>query len=402
MINRSLRISKTTLLIIGAYILEFVNMANTEWLNYLKYGIIIILSVFVFKRYNILIKRKFLSVNIIMILFSALIIISSFINRYRVSGRNIFLSSLVFCLSMTLVFLLFEILTEMNSPKMVIKVLRNCAIVETVICDFLLLVMPSVFWTGGINCIIGSKFSMAYLHLWMIAFIVSYKLLTRSKLLDLKLVLLFLWTAYISVKVDCVTGIVGSILLVTIIILSFKYSEIFLKPCTVVLLLAFCFTFIFAYDLILNIPSVNNLIVNIFEREGTMSSRLSIYALSLEYLKGNFLWGIGYGSSYEIGMAYSGFADTQNSILEWIWQSGIPATVLMLTLFIIISYKIYIFYKRYGGVYALPVVGMIYTFILLGTVEITMNNTFFGLYAVGLYIASFTTKQLEKEGTNNK
>lgn len=387
----NLRISISSIIIVFLYILQFVGMPYTPWFNYIKYFLILIIGIYIFKNFRLITKRKYLAVNSIAVIFSVLVVFSSFINRELVSGRNIFFAAIIFCVTMLEAFFGFEILLGLGHLKKMLKLFRNCAIAEILICDFLLLVLPDIFWKGGINCIIGSKFTVMYTHLWTIMFVLIYRFIKNRRIFNLSFALMFLWTVFISIKVDCVTGLLGVVVFSALMMVIVKFNKIILNPVTLVILLAASFAFIFLYDLALGNSVVRNLIVNVFGRQNTMNSRLKIYGLALEYLQGHFLFGVGYGSAYELGMAYGGFANTQNSILDWIWQAGIPATIIMLALIILCFTKMSkineISESKENLRYLYPAAALIYVYIFLGSVEITMSNSFFALCAIGYIMA---------------
>ncbi|MGM9637100.1 MAG: O-antigen ligase family protein [Eubacteriales bacterium] len=385
--NDHLKLSKNSVIAVCLYILQFVGMPYTPWYNYVKYGLIIVIGIYILKRVRVLFQKKYNVLNLMAIAFTALVIFSSYVNRNRVSGRNILLASIIFGAIFLEAFFTLEILTEQGSIKKTLRLFRNCAIVEICICDALMLLLPDVFWIEGIDCLIGSKFGVMYAHLWTIMFVLICRFINQKKWFDLRMALIFIWTGFISIQVDCVTGFVGLVFLFLIMLLINKFRKQMINPVAVTVLLVACFLFVFGYDFVLSNPTVNHLIVDVFNRQGTMNSRLSIFEMTLTYLKGHWLLGVGYGSSYELGMAYGNFADTQNSILEWIWQAGIPATLIMVLLIIFIFTRIARIHSGTESKYGYPVVALIYVYLLLGSVEIMMNNTFFALCAVGFAVA---------------
>ena len=106
-----------------------------------------------------------------------------------------------------------------------------------------------------------------------------------------------------------------------------------------------------------------------------------------------WMQGMGYGSSYDLGMRYGGFPDTQNGILEWIWQVGIPTTIIMVLMFAIILTvaKKHTYYRNRKAL--LPLIAGAYLFTVLGTVEITIGIMYFSLMICIMCVATDTYKE---------
>lgn len=122
-------------------------------------------------------------------------------------------------------------------------------------------------------------------------------------------------------------------------------------------------------------PSVANFVVNVLHRDVTMTGRTEIYGAYIDVMKDNWLWGYGYIRSVNIFKPlFFGCANAQNAVLQWITQIGILAVGIMLTLFIVIFAQLS---KKKDLKPIMPILALVYTFIFLGTVEITINMNFF-------------------------
>ena len=87
------------------------------------------------------------------------------------------------------------------------------------------------------------------------------------------------------------------------------------------------------------------------------------------------MWGYGFGNSFKAASSIYGVANVQNALLEWVFVGGIPSAVL-LSILIVLIFKRIKFADLAQRKVAMPVVLLIYTYIIMGTVEITFDMSF--------------------------
>ena len=118
-----------------------------------------------------------------------------------------------------------------------------------------------------------------------------------------------------------------------------------------------------------------------------MTGRTGIFQILPAVISKKPLWGYGYGISYEVLSRYihGNIPNTQNAVAEWLLYGGICVVILVL---------IFIFYglkniSNCSDNICIPLVCMIYSYIVTGSVEVTFGKTFF---AIVLLVYGFTAE----------
>lgn len=378
--RKVLIVSKTTLLSILIFLTQFITLPYFSWYNAVKYMTIVIVGVYVVSRYRYFIKRKYILINCLSFLFGGMLLWNSFQNRNQITTRNPFLAAIVF-IALFLTFLLFmEIMVEKNMVQRVLNVFYRVALVVLIINDLLILAYPNLYLAYGQNYFVGTKFEVVYLHFLLVCLYIAKNKEngTKNKATILGMLI---WTFIVGVLVECSTGLVGTIILVALMLVIKNREQLFLNPVLYAVVQALCFGFIFFCEAVLNNPTVENFIINILGKNATMSGRANIYIKVPMLLTSHHAWmtGFGYATSYELGRKLGGFPDTQNGVLEWIWNAGIPTTIVMLTIFMAILFLSKRAIARENIRKMFPLVTMLYLLTILGAVEITIAQLYFAL-----------------------
>lgn len=379
----TLIVSKVTVLSVLIFLTQFISLPYFSWYNYIRYFAILIVSIYVIRRYKYLMKKKYVLVNLFVLLFSLMLIGTSYLNRYQISSRNPFLASIVF-VSLLLTFLGFmEIMIEKKQVHQVINVFFKTAMIVLLITDVLIVLFPNLYLSFGENYFVGTKFEVVYLHFFLACLYMGK--INRVKFNRSESIIaigMLLWTFCIGTMVKCSTGIVGTVILLLLLFLMKKRENLFMNPISYMVVQCLCFSFIFFCEFILNNPTIETFIVDILGKNTTMSGRLNIYAYVPIMLTRNNAWmtGFGYATSYEIGRRSFGFPDTQNGILEWIWNAGIPTTIIMIISFMSILYISKKYSSNINKKALFPMIGLLYLLTILGTVEITISQMYFAVF----------------------
>ena len=256
-----------------------------------------------------------------------------------------------------------------------------------------MLMFAGIHFTDGAfeTYLIGTKFDIVYMHMnLMTLFFVKMKLGRRQKKevkLPLRLLLTFLiLNVIISLRVDCNTGMLGSVLIVLITYWcdrsDWARQKLFGSVKFFMIIAAVSALFAYYIFLILNMPLVQHIIVDQLGRSLTLTGRTDIYELFPVVMEEHWLWGYGLGNSYPVCVSLFGYTDVQNAILQWVIQTGVPASACMLLLF---AYMISYYRKKARKMCAAPILALLYVYLLLGTVEITVNNNFW-LFIILLFM----------------
>ena len=139
--------------------------------------------------------------------------------------------------------------------------------------------------------------------------------------------------------------------------------------------------FVVVAETLMEMPLVQFVVENVFERDATLTGRTKIFKMFFEVIEGNWLDGYGYGNGNIVTTTLMGYANVQNALLQWVLQVGIMGTAGL----VVVMYTVFrqIQRKRLRNMdMILPLVALIYMYIFLGSVETTFNMAFilwFGL-----------------------
>ena len=379
--KNSFEVSISTILAVLIFLTQFISLSYFSWYNILRYGTIILLGIYVGKRIRIVLKKEYLLVNGIALLFALSTVYTAYLNRSRMGDRDPFLASIPFVSALILFLFFMEIRAENNQVKNTMDVFYKTAFVITIITDILVFLMPSLFAIYH-QYFVGTKFAVVYLHMLLIVLYLTrnpIKKLNGSK--KIPLLLLFAWSFIVGMQVNCSTGIVGVFVLLLLIFIINGREKIFLNGIFYCLMQALCLGFVFFYEFVLGNPVIEDIITNYLGRDITLTSRTHIFEKVPVILTKQNGWikGMGYGSSYDLGVRFGGFPDTQNGILEWIWQVGIPTTIIMVLMFVLILTVARKHTSFANREILLPLISGVYLFTILGTIEITIGVMYFSL-----------------------
>lgn len=400
--RKSFKVSISSMLAVLIFVTQFVSLSYISWYNLLRYGVIVAVGIYVFKRIKIVLQKKYALINLCALVFSLLTVYTSYLNRSRAADRDPFLAAIPFVASFFFFLLFMEIMVDQEMVKRTIRVFYKTAFVLALFTDILIFTVPSLFRTYHVY-FVGTKFGVVYLHLILLIFYLTQNALDGKKSYEKATLLFFaIWSFLISVRVNCSTGIVGVLILLSLYVIVRNKEELFLNGWFYIGIQTLCFGFVFFYDFVLSNSTVEHLIVNFLGRDLTLTYRTVIYEMVPVILTTHDGWmrGMGYGSSYELGMRYGGFSDTQNGILEWIWQVGVPTTIVMVLMFaliLIVSKKCICQNNRKM---LQPLISGLYLFTILGTVEITISLMYFSLAVCIMGVAAETGEYAEANAIN--
>lgn len=369
------------------FIISFFNPIYFPQYNILKYFSLVIIGLFIIKNASLILLKKFLPINFFLVCFSFLVIISAYLNLYRETVRNPFLAAIVFSGTLLEMFFVMEIMSELGMTLKMLDIYFKLSVILALITEFIALFLPSFANNNRDIYLIGTKFQVAYIHYLIIAFYIIRNIINRSLKFNKVFIVLCIWAFIINIYTQCATGIVGVMLLVTLGFAFNSERNILLHSYTFLIIAILSFIFVFIADWVLKNPLVEYIVVDLLHRDVTLTSRTIIYSRAMDLLPGNLLWGFGYGSAYELGSELGGFSNTQNAILNWIWQCGIPTTIIMIV-FITLIFHYSIKNSEVNRAIIMPVFCLAYVFVILGAIEVTFDSIFFGVLSVLILIAN--------------
>ncbi|MGN0274472.1 MAG: hypothetical protein ACI4DT_06795 [Chordicoccus sp.] len=375
MLRNGFKISIYTIFEIIMYLLAFTGILNDNE----KYALMLIVAAFLAFRVSWKALKRHVAFNVLAFGFIIVSLMISFHDR-GMTKRDPFLANMVFGIIFVEFVLLTEIVSEAKGIDHFFKIASRCALFICIAVDI------QIFIGGGKdggNLIIyftGTKFSVVYQHMLAIAFGMMAR---RDSLKNKKstqyynsrfwLMAMLLLTLLISFKVNCSTGVVGTIFLLVLAWLISIYPGFFANPITFISIIAISFGFMWGYEAVLNNKQVIMLVTKYLHRSLTLTGRTAIFAAMPNVMRGHWLWGFGYGSTYEICFYKIGYADTQNGLMEWIMQIGLVGTLCLLITLIYAFTKSMKLTKDSRWMW---IAAYVYIMIFIGMVETTYSTGF--------------------------
>lgn len=256
----------------------------------------------------------------------------------------------------------------------------------TILTDLLLFTRIKTFSDGHFETyLIGTKFTVVYFHMNLMAlWYVKNKGRFRSDKKARRVIYWGMPLAFItSIWVDCMSGLLGcAVLFVLLWIMEKPIQKKLLRLTSHWMLLLAMFVsvlFPFVAESILEIPFVTFVVEDILGRNTDLTGRLNIFLAYTRQMEGHWLWGFGYGNGNIVATTLFGYANAQNALLHWTLQIGVPATLCLVTLLVMI-------FKQFSNIQdksrSLPFVALIYMYIILGMVETTFSMSLFMWFGI--------------------
>ena len=356
----------------------------------LKYPMLIVGGVSLLCALNTLLKsfrkKKYFYVLLMVAAFCVLLMLTAFANRSPKIGSNPMHHTLRLIIYIVELFALAIWAAETGRSKQVMEFLFRYVLVLAIITDFLLFTKLIVFYSGRHEVyIVGTKFSVSYLHMSLVTLWVIHKNMELHREIKTKRRVLFLmvFILAVSVKVNCMTGVVGcAALMVFFAMLNTKIQRQFIRfthPLFLLLFFVGSVLFPFVAEKILSLPAVQYVIEELFGRDSTLTGRLSVFLEFFEKTRGQLMWGYGYGNGYAVSETLFGVANAQNALLQWTLQVGVPTTMVLCALMLVIFGQLS---RSPRQRYLLPLAVLIIVYTILGTVETTFNMSFIMWFAL--------------------
>lgn len=364
----------TDIITILIFHIAFITLAYFSAYNLMKYVIIVVIAIFLLPKYKLIFRKEYSKQNLALIIFILIVLVTSFINRGRLINRDVLLAGIIFSAIIFEAFLLFQYLEYKGRIQRTITIIFYLTLFYVILTDVLLLLKPGLFNIYKSNYLIGDKFFVAYAHLLLIALYWHKSINSQKKLrFSNKVIvcLMFILTFFISNNIESASGVVGCVFLFIFMIFNKKLSTICSRPLIVILFLVASCVLLLFFDTILKTPVMKFIIVDVLGKDITLTGRMWIYNSIFHILPNHFWTGYGHGSTFEICTKLLGAVNSQNGLLEILIQYGIPGVAAVL-------YLIYTAFKKVKlSNYTLPIVALIYTYMFLASVEITVNLQFF-------------------------
>lgn len=313
--------------------------------------------------------RKFKPINICCYFLIGSILVTSLLNKnlylgdYKLSSYTLGILYAVIIFN-TLSFVEYSIIQR--KVGLMFSYFFKICLVTCIIVDLLIF---SVGPLAHAYYYIGDKFTVSYLHLFLLSlYTLNYRVDKSFPKNRIKLLGLFALTILVCQRVSCSTGQIGAVLLV--LLLLFKRSRFVIATSNRMLICVIVFTLIsFAFEYLLEYPLFKDFIVNVLGKDDTMTGRTDIYLVLWKAVQINpwFGWGQGNGMSF-MGYYFS-TPNAQNGFFNYVTDYGFVGAFIMLAFLYIVCSKV-------NSKKSYPLWGLIAVLVVLSSVEITFNLQF--------------------------
>lgn len=140
-----IKISKLSIIMILTYFLVFVNIAYIPQYNFIKYVSIIIITLYLSTRIRVFLNRRYMLLNIVLLLFCFLVLYNSWITRSLTSSRDSFKSAALFVVSIILTFLVMEYLAYCKKIPEMLNLYYKLTLATVIVTDLLIVFAPRWF-----------------------------------------------------------------------------------------------------------------------------------------------------------------------------------------------------------------------------------------------------------------
>lgn len=315
-----------------------------------------------------------------------LLVFSMYANRNAAIGTSPLRSTVRLILFLMELFLLMMVVSETGRGSSVLKFLYYYVLILVVITDVLLLTGAVRFGYGRHeNYLLGTKFSVSYMHMDLLALWVIHNQnrIKFSSIPKWRIILAAVLVLAVSIRIDCMTGVLGCLALVALLMYNAKRNRLqrYSSPLILLMLFICSVLFVFVVEMLVTVPFVNYLIEEILNRERSLTGRMNIYYDIVEKMGRHWWVGYGYGNANTVTMQLFGYANTQNALMQWVLQVGVPATMVLVFVMLQIFGQIGKI-KNDNMPRILPLVALIYMFVTIGTVETTFSMSFILWFAL--------------------
>ena len=331
-------------------------------------------------------KKRYFYVFLTLFLLIAMLLLAANQNDHPKLGDPPMKDTVRLILFLLELFLLMIWMAEDGQSRKLINFLFYYTLLLTGLSDILMFTGLMEFWNGGFETyLVGTKFTVIYFHmnLMVLWYVKNRERFHRDK----KARRVIYWgmpVAFLTaIRVDCISGILGCLVLfILIMIMDKPIQKKLLKLSShwaLLLAMAIGVIFPFVSKTILDMPFVTYVVENLLGRDNKLTGRLNIFLAYGDRMQDNWQWGYGYGNGNVVSEALFGYANSQNAMLHWVIQIGIPATVCLVLFWLMIFRRIA---KAPEKSRCMPFVALIYVYIVLGMIEITYSMIFILWFAV--------------------
>lgn len=310
------------------------------------------------------IDKKYKKINRYLFLLLLIMGVSAILNQS--------MSSIILIVKIFNIFIMAELIITKGYSKQVINLIFYLLAFYILVNDISMFISGPLSKSGyNVYYMLGNKFTIGLLHIELILIYLAKQDYQNSNnrvnLKKLFVIVLLLFSIFISIKVQCSTTVVCNIILIFFLIVNKKTKLKLFNPKIILLVLLISSFILILYSNVLEINLVKYIIVNLLGEDVTLTGRMEIYDVLWPLIKNRLLFGYGQGSSNIILMEMMNAPNTQNGLIEFTFSFGIIAS----TLFLILIYSIIKFIKP--SLKAYPILCYVYLCFIISCVEISIG-----------------------------
>ena len=346
----------------SAFIYMFLDFAFLNWRMYTIITAICIMIVILYVLWNldtVLMLGQYRYINLLAVVYFSTYLISMIYNKQL--SFLVFITFLFRC-SM---FPFIELQRKNGHIGFLYKTLLFWFGISLFLNDVLMVIMPGRFYGDGMSklFLLGNKFSVGYNHiLFLIVWCIVYASDRRFKKWS---IILFGITCFLCFYINCRTSVLGTLTVFFVYISPKTVYNKLGKKASATGFAVFCAMFVFLTQ-IYHVPAIKYIITDILHRDATLTGRQQIYEVLLKIIRQR-PW-LGYGFSSTVISRYTGAYDAQNGFFDLVVSNGIPSAIIFVLLLVSL-------FKQYKTHSSRLLLGGIYAFMLMSTVEITYGIT---------------------------
>lgn len=348
-------------LLCSAYFYTFVSVSDLPWSVFLlsiasSAGL---LTLYLMLNLDIILMKRYRIVNLLALIYSMSVLISVYFN-----GMLSLYTLLIIILGLS-VLPFVEVQKEKGHLLFLCKTMMFWLCIFLLLNDILMIIMPGRFFGDGVDktFLLGNKFATGYDHMLLLLMVCI--LYGKHPLIRKYLPFMFAVVCMICLYIDCNTAALGTAVFFLISYAPRQIQNLLSRKSVVFTAMVLCALFVFISNLLL-IPSVKYFITEVLERDLTLTGRAQIYEILPKVIRARPLFG--YGTSSEVIYRYTAAYNAQNGFFDLAVANGVPSACFFVFLITALIKKTET--KEAGFI-----LGLIFAFLIMSTVEVTYGTT---------------------------
>lgn len=294
-------------------------------------------------------------------------ILSTAINRLP---SNMIVSSTFYMIQIIDIFILLQSYLKKHTLRELTKCICIIFLCICILTDILMVFIHYDFVDAAEEYFIGNKFVVSYIHCFTLTILYSLSSTKNhnfSIFQYIKIIAFAILSMLICIKVTCTTGIIGILAVALLLLLPKTKMGIFMSDKMIIIVTLTMNILIFGSYNILTVPVLQDVIINVFHKNASLTGRLPIYRMLISTIQKSPL--IGYGYFNNIVENVLDYGNAQNGIMKILLDSGLLGLIGYVGIVIFGLNK----KKKEQEIYW-PFFTFLYAMIIMSAVEINLTH----------------------------